>query len=88
MTESGVVGAIRAESGNLKYQYFFPAEDDETVLLIDSWKDRQSLDKHHASPMMKKIAELRDRYDLHTRAEYYHIDNNGVPSVDKKFLRE
>ncbi|MCF0176583.1 MAG: antibiotic biosynthesis monooxygenase [Bacteroidales bacterium] len=37
MTASGVVAEIRAEEGNLAYDYFFPADDPETVLLIDSW---------------------------------------------------
>ena len=39
-------------NGNLRYEYFYPANDDETVLLIDSWKDKKSIDFLHASPMM------------------------------------
>ena len=39
MVSSGVVDEIRAENGNLKYEYFYPMNDKETVLLIDSWKD-------------------------------------------------
>ena len=35
MVSSGVVADVRAESGNLKYEYFFPMDDPETVLLID-----------------------------------------------------
>ena len=27
MTESGLVGRIRAEEGNRRYEYFFPMED-------------------------------------------------------------
>ena len=30
MTASGLVDAIRAEEGNEKYAYFFPADDPET----------------------------------------------------------
>ena len=41
MTVSGVaVDAIRAEAGNLRYAYFFPMEDPETALRIDSWRDQ------------------------------------------------
>ena len=50
MTESGTVARIRGEEGNLRYQYFFPMEDPETVLLIDSWTGQAALDAHHASP--------------------------------------
>lgn len=53
MTESGVVDKIRKEEGNEKYEYYFSQKDPETVLLIDRWKDQESLDIHHASPMME-----------------------------------
>ena len=87
MTESGLVGEIRAETGNLRYEYFFPMDDMETVLLIDSWKDQKSLDVHHASPMMSKITELREKYDLHMKVERYLSDEVAIPTADKKFIR-
>ena len=71
MTARGIVNAIRAEEGNERYEYFFPMEDAETVLLIDRWKDQEALDIHHKSEMMKQIAELRDKYKLHLRVERY-----------------
>lgn len=85
---SGVVADIRAEEGNIRYEYFFPMDDNETVLLIDSWKDQYSLDVHHASPMMTKIAELREKYDLHMKVERYVSDESGVPETDKVFIKE
>lgn len=54
MISSGIVNEIRSENGNIRYDYFFPMDDNETVLLIDSWNDQHSLDIHHASSMMKK----------------------------------
>ena len=71
MTASGVVDAIRAEEGNERYEYFFPMDDPETVLLIDRWRDQAALDFHHKSPMMAQIARLRDKYKLHLRVERY-----------------
>ena len=35
MKRSGTVARIRAEDGNLRYEYYFPMDDAETVLLID-----------------------------------------------------
>ena len=76
MVSSGVVSDIRAEEGNLRYAYFFPMDDPETVLLIDQWKDQASLDGHHKSEMMGKIAELRKKYRLRMRVERFSsIDN-------------
>jgi len=88
MERSGVADRIRAEEGNLKYEYFIPMNLPETVLLIDSWKDQDAIDKHHASPMMGEIAALREKYDLHMRVERYISDEGGVPDHDKSFIRE
>lgn len=86
MVSSGIVDAIRAESGNLRYEYFFPMNDDETVLLIDSWTNQAAIDAHHASSMMTRIAELREKYDLHMKVERYLSDETG--EQDKSFIRE
>ena len=71
MLSSGIVDRVRAEEGNLRYEYFLPMDDPETVLLIDRWKDQASLDFHHKSPMMAEIAALRDKYGLKLRVERY-----------------
>ena len=88
MIASGTVDAIRAESGSLRYDYFFPMNDPETVLLIDSWVSQEAIDAHHASPMMQTIASLRNKYDLHMQAERYVSDEVGVPEKDQAFLRK
>lgn len=88
IVSSGIINDIRAEDGCIKYEYFFPMDDKETVLLIDSWKDQHSINAHHASPMMAKIAVLREKYDLHMKVERYISDKTGIPETDKKFTRE
>ena len=88
MEERGIADAIRAEEGNERYEYFIPMKDPETVLLIDIWRDQESLDRHHASPMMGEIAKLRDKYDLHMSVERYMSDEGGVPDKDKDFIRK
>ncbi len=86
MVESGTVEAIRAESGNLRYEYYVSIEDPETVLLIDSWIDQQAIDRHHASAMMSVITELREKYDLHMTVEWFVSDMSDV-SDDAKYIR-
>lgn len=87
MEQSGTVAAIRAEEGNKKYEYFYPKNDPETVLLIDSWESQEAIDKHHATPMMNKIAELRNKYDLHMRVERF-IEDNTIRQQDQNFIRK
>lgn len=86
MVESGTMDAIRAEAGNLQYEYFFPMDRPETVLLIDRWADQHALDLHHGSPMMEKILELRGKYDLHMQVERYVSDADGIPAHDQAFI--
>ena len=88
MVKSGTVAAVRAENGNLRYEYFFPMEDPETVLLIDQWRDQAAIDVHHASPMMAQIAVLREKYDLHMKAERFVSDDSGLPEKDMKFIKK
>ena len=88
MTSSGTVDVIRNENGNLRYEYYLSFDDPETVLLIDEWTDQAAIDRHHASPMMQKITELRDKYDLHMTVERYVSDEGGIPDKDEEFIRK
>lgn len=85
MESSGTADKIRVEEGNLRYQYFVPMNDPETILLIDSWTDQAAIDKHHASPMMKTLAGLRDKYDLHMTVERFVSEDIGT---DARFIRK
>ena len=87
MLSEGLVDKIRAEKGNLKYEYFIPFDDEETVLLIDKWESQTALDIHHASPMMNRISELRNKYDLTMTVERF-VDDTNAPKSDEKFIRK
>lgn len=86
MESSGTADAIRAEDGNLRYDYFFPMNDPETVLLIDSWRDQAAIDLHHASPMMATIAALREKYDLHMTVKRFV--SAETPESENRFIRK
>lgn len=87
MIRSGTVAEIRKEPGNIRYEYFFPADDKETVLLIDSWENQAAIDQHHASPMMNTILKLREKYDLHMKVERY-LSEDMIPDTDSRFTRK
>lgn len=87
MIESGTVDAIRNECGNIRYDYFFPIDDAETVLLIDSWENQEAIDIHHKTPMMNRIMELREKYNLHMKVERY-ISDDKIPQSDRKYIKE
>ena len=84
MISSGLVEQIRKEEGNLRYEYFFPETEDESVLLVDSWANQEALDRHHKLPLMERIKVLREKYDLHMEVEKYQsLLNEG----DEKYIR-
>ena len=85
MISLGIVDEIRKEEGNLKYDYFYPVDDENTVLLIDSWESQEALDIHHELPVMKKISELREKYDLHMLVEKYELIEDDR---DNKYIRK
>ena len=86
MISSGTVDAIRAEEGNLRYEYYQSLDDPETILLIDSWVNQEAIDKHHATPMMDTIAKLREKYDLHMTVERYTAAE--TPETENQFIRK
>ena len=85
MEASGVADRIRQEPGNLRYEYFVPMNDPDTVLLIDAWQDQAAIDAHHASPMMAEIAALREKYDLHMTVERFASEEIGT---DDQYIRK
>ena len=84
MESGGIADEIRGEAGNLRYEYYLPMKDDGSVLLIDSWRDQAALDAHHASDAMRRLSELRNRYDLHMRTERYA----RIGDADGEFVRK
>lgn len=92
MTENGTVENIRAEKGNLRYEYFVPLFDGngnagKTVLLIDQWENQEAIDAHHASPMMETISKLREKYDLHMSGERF-VPDGDAPERDESFIKD
>lgn len=87
MISSGTVEAIRKEKENIRYDYFYPVDDAETVLLIDSWENQEAIDVHHGTPMMSTILKLREKYNLHMKVERYR-SSDEIPEADRKFIKD
>ena len=81
---SGLVEKIRSEEGNLRYEYSLPLNNEDYVILIDSWTSQEALDIHHNLPIMKEILKLREKYDLHMEVEKYELIQDNK---DEKYIR-
>lgn len=85
MTEKGIVDRIRAQKGNIKYEYYQSLERDDEILLVDIWESQEALDIHHQSPMMAEIIQLREKYDVRMEVhKYQEIEGSN----DDKYIRK
>ena len=87
MTSSGIISEILAKGGNERYEYFFAMDNQESVLLIDQWRDQSALDAHRELETLQIIVRLRDKYDLHMRVERFISDETNA-SADKENIRK
>ena len=58
----GILDAIRAEDGCLRYDYYFSEADANELLLIEAWETRRHQEIHIAQPHMARLRELKPEY--------------------------
>ena len=66
---AGIPEATRSEEGNLRYDFFFSMERDNEILLVETWKDKESQALHYEQPHLKKLVEIKGKYVLETGFE-------------------
>ncbi len=60
----GVRGNSIAEEGNLKYDYFFDAQDPDALLLVESWTDPALQRRHCETERFAALQALKGEYCL------------------------
>ena len=68
---AGIDKASRAESGNIRYDYFRSTDDDDKLLLLETWKDEAAFNSHCASAHFKELGSLKEKYVSETILEKY-----------------
>ena len=58
----GIDVACRNEDGNIKYDYYFPVDDSDEMLLVEKWRDADALDAHGKQPHFARLGELKNEY--------------------------
>ena len=71
MVLSGTVAAIRAEEGNLKYDYYLPENGSGELLLVEKWRDAEALRLHAGFPHFKRIGEVRSELGIEATIEKF-----------------
>ena len=60
--ETGVLDAIRAENGCIKYDYYLSEKDENVLLLIEQWATKECQQIHIGQPHMDLLREFKDDY--------------------------
>lgn len=62
IVSEGILTAIRAEVGCLRYDYYFSAQEENVVLLIEQWESEAHQRIHMQQPHMARLRELKEQY--------------------------
>lgn len=62
LVEQGVVTAIRQEVGCLGYDYYFSAQDENELLLIERWESEAHQRVHMQQPHMEQVKAAKAQY--------------------------
>ena len=62
LVEQGVLTAIRSEPGCVAYDYYFSAQDENELLLIERWQSAEHQRVHMQQPHMARLRELKAQY--------------------------
>ena len=71
LKDGGVQETVRAEDGCLRYDYHLSREAADTVVLLEQWRDAESLARHLAQPHMEDVARIKADFVLETRVERF-----------------
>ena len=67
LVEEGILTLIRQEDGCLAYDYYFSAQDENELLLIERWESEAHQRVHMQQPHMARLRELKEQYVADTR---------------------
>ena len=62
MKTEGVLDAVRAENGCIRYDYYYADENPNELLLIEAWESKEHQQIHITQPHMAILRTFRNEY--------------------------
>lgn len=56
----------RSEEGCIRYEFFYPADNDSNMFLWEQWESREAQAAHLKTPHYADFAEIKNRYKVET----------------------
>ena len=60
--QEGIVDAVRAENGCIRYDYYYSEKDPNELLLVEAWESKEHQQIHLDQPHMVQLRALKDDY--------------------------
>ena len=75
LVEQGVLTAIRSEPGCLAYDYYFSAQDENELLLIERWESEAHQRVHLQQPHMDAVRAAKAQYIDSTELGKFRLED-------------
>ncbi|MBR1457548.1 MAG: antibiotic biosynthesis monooxygenase [Oscillospiraceae bacterium] len=62
----GVPAATRGEDGCLSYRFLYPAAGENSVILLEAWRDERAQLAHKSTPQFTALQQLKAAYVAET----------------------
>jgi quinol monooxygenase YgiN len=69
--EEGIVAESKNEKGNMGYDYFYPVDSIEDVLLIEKWNSKEAWEAHKQTSHVRKFQGIKEKYVLNMAPELF-----------------
>lgn len=71
VSEAGIIEATRAEEGCILYDYFFSAEREGEILLMEKWRSKADQEAHDKLPHLVTLGKIKEKYGIKTEFEEF-----------------
>lgn len=66
LSEQDIRRKTLSEEGCLRYDFFFDAQDQDKLLLIEVWKDTEAQNDHHTTEAFYQLQDIKAKYCMDT----------------------
>jgi quinol monooxygenase YgiN len=69
--EEGILAESKNEKGNIGYDYYYPVDSNEDILLIEKWNNKEAWEAHKQTSHVQKFQGIKEKYVLKMTPELF-----------------
>lgn len=73
LTQLGVVEKSKQEPGNIRYDYFYPVDSEDQLLLVEIWEDEEALAFHAQTEHYQQLQSIKGDYLINASIDKFYI---------------